>query len=302
MSQHLKIKRMIYTVGLALLSFILVLSAILLIHPKQYSQAEGRFTISRISQEWTYEPVAKLSQPKLEEDKGKTQELTDLDDIEETLILLNEKAKELFRPGWIHSLTRFTGDNDLENRGEINGYILPLEYSQESWLYIDENGHVPESVTIQRSGNGDILQVSVRKGSMVWNSITGEITSDLIQINVDGYQSYLYNILQDVQRSHEYQKIEMVYTTIDDRDVIRLSIIYENTKPVYTLDYRQPIVRSEKLIFINPTIGQPVREQLIVTLEDGSQREFYRIEFLQFEAVDQPTEEANNFLIQLEAP
>lgn len=290
--------QMIY--GLISLSLILAVIVLLFIQPGEYSHAQKQFSTNNLQQGRTYELSNGLPQASKNEFLTDNNQQIEFQTVVDKLNLLNEKAKALHKPGWLHIVTVNSGDNDLENHGEINGVILPLDYTQESWLLFDSQGRVVESVTIQRADDGRLIQASVHKDGLYWNTMTGEITEEAPDVSGDGYQSYIFNILQEVLRPSEYHKLDLQPVEFEGREALRLIITYENSEPIQTLDYRQPTIEAEKMLFIDPNTGHPIREQMIMTLADGSQRVFYRVDFVQFEVVDAPSAEAIKYLIELE--
>ncbi len=224
---------------------------------------------------------------------------TNIQAILDTLYALIKKAQALQKPGWLHIVTTNTGDTDKGNHGEINGVVLPLNYTQEIWQLIDEGGYVPESVSIERGMDGLIVQAAVRKDGLVWNTLTGEYTMETPETSTSAYQPYLTSVLHDVERTNEYQRLELAPVELEGREAIRLTIFYENRQPVQTVDYNQPTSKSEKTIFIDSETGLPIREQWIVTLMDGSRRELYRADYSVHEYVDRPSIDAISYLTAL---
>lgn len=224
---------------------------------------------------------------------------TDTQAILDTLYALIKKAQALQKPGWLHIVKTNSGDNDPGNHGEINGVVLPLDFTQEIWQFIDEGGNVPESVSIERGMDGQIVQAAVRKDGYVWSTLTGEYTMETPEASTSQYQPYITSILHDVQHTGEYHRLELVEIKLESRDAFRLTIFYENSQPVKTVDFNQSVIKAEKTLFIDTLTGLPIREEMIFTLEDGSRRVLYRVDYTTHEYVDQPSIEVISYLTAL---
>lgn len=130
--------------------------------------------------------------------------------------------------------------------------------------------------------------------------MTDEVTEDDVFVFGGGYQSFLYSIIQDLQRQGEYQSANIKTIEINTSEAMQLTITYDNSEPIQTIDFRQPIIKAEKVLIIDPDKGLPIREQLIVTLVDGSIRNLYEVNFTVFEFTNQPSEEVIKYLNQME--
>lgn len=201
------------------------------------------------------------------------------DSVIGTLRELNERAAQIFfRPGWLHISEERTYDTDLENNGVLDdGQVLPNEYTKEIWFHFNEANLVFESVSIMRSLDGQIVQVSVFSNTNSWNSALGKMGRK----EPFALSSLDFNFLRDTRSYPWTTQVDEVLLESSGRLVLEFTSVRDYYKPVQSIDYEKPTTGVETRVQFDPLTGQLLMREVIAKFDDGSQRVFsiIRMEF-----------------------
>lgn len=186
---------------------------------------------------------------------------------------LNQKADaSVTYPGWVYLQENWQHDIDPDHLlGEINGGTMPKSYQRETWLRLDENRKVIQSVSLLKDLTGNVLETVIFSGGTYLNKTTQE--------------SYLQNpyrfhfnepFIGNLQANLEQGNGSAIRSELDGQAMIQFVIDEKlfNNDPNF---YAQPVVGDQVTVYLDPASGQLRQLQTVATLADGSQR---RLEFM----------------------
>lgn len=189
-------------------------------------------------------------------------------DPDALLRTLNQMADaSLVYPDWLYLQENWQHDIDPDHwPGEVDGGYMPKSYQRETWLRLDENRRVVQSVSLLKDLSGNILDSEVFSGGMVWSPSSGE---SYVQTP---YRFHLNEpFIGALQANLEGGNGETGRSELDDRPVISFSV----DEKINTEDpnfYAQPIRSNQVSAYLDPASGQLRMLKTIATLADGSQR------------------------------
>lgn len=170
--------------------------------------------------------------------------------------VLNNIIKE----GWFYIREHVQYDVDAPTEKDV----LPLVNSRsESWWYINAAGMVEKSISIQRTEDGQVIQVGMFSNGTAWNTTVDEIIPTEPYILVPDY-GLAYHLKFPDLKSEQIDK--------DGKESIQFKIKYVEKQPLKMLDYSKKLLSMEYEFVFDATTGFIVSEMSTVNLEDGSRR------------------------------
>ncbi len=199
-------------------------------------------------------------------------------------------------PGWVYLQENWQHDIDPDHLlGEINGGTMPKSYQRETWLRLDENHRVIQSVSLLKDLTGNVLETVIFSGGTYLNKISQE--------------SYLQNpyrfhfnepFFGNLQANLEQGNGSAIRSELDGQAMIQFVVDEKlfNNDPNF---YAQPIVSDQVTAYLDPASGQLRQLQTVATLADGSQR---RLEFMRLETsnIKEPPQSVLTLLANLNQP
>lgn len=164
------------------------------------------------------------------------------------------------KEGWFYIRDHVQYDVDAPTEKDV----LPLVNSRsESWWYINSSGMVEKSISVERTEDGQIIQVGMFSNGTAWNTTVDEIIPTEPYIFVPDYGLAYHMKFPDLKS----EKIDK-----DGKESIQFKITHVEKQPLKTLDYLKKLLSMEfEFVFDNAT-GFIVSVMQIANLEDGSRR------------------------------
>lgn len=199
-------------------------------------------------------------------------------------------------PGWVYLQENWQHDIDPDHLlGKINGGYMPKSYQRETWLRLDENRKVIQSVSLLKDLSGSVLETVV--------------FSDGISMNKTTQESYTQNpyrfhfnepFFGNLQANLEQGSGSALRGELDGRAVFQFTIDekFVNNDPNF---YAQPVVGDQVTAYLDPASGQLRQLQTVATLADGSQR---RLEWMHLQAssLNEPPQAVLDLLAKMNLP
>ncbi len=211
---------------------------------------------------------------------------------EEVLQSLNMKVAENLKPGWVHVHTEIVSDTDMGNNGVLpNGVAIPLHQINDAWYLLNEENLVVESVFIMQTTNGDIVQVGTYKNGVGNNSVIDDPVSEQPSpLILDGGLSRAITHMRE--RGEVFTFREFVDANGVTKVEFNSSVTFEI--PIKSANYNQRTISNRSHIVFNKETGVMVLKEIIVYLENGTERVFQKL--TQEVTQEAPTDEAMEFL------
>ncbi|MRS04857.1 hypothetical protein EG832_16825 [bacterium] len=220
-----------------------------------------------------------------------------IDPIEFANILSNQvvKARESansFKPGWL--LQRSSKRSELigDNGDLPNGTVIPEEYDMETWLNIDKQGTIIQSVAIMTGLDGQIIQVGIQNQDKGWNTATLSQTDASPQPFMMRWENPLKELLAQL----ETEAVTMQRDARETKKIIICSVLTFFPQPLKINGTEKEIISSETQYLINEGSGQIMQIDVLSTNVDGEKNKIQSFYYLPFEAIEIPNPEILEYL------
>ncbi len=215
---------------------------------------------------------------------------------------LLDKAYSLYQrgPGWVHRVmeVRSAGDVGVLDTGDVPPQ--PLEYISESWMYLDQEGHVRISVVQIKSLDGLTISTYLTNDTAHLNLPEGRGGFGDLYLAPPAYDNELLSILN--WHFSEGRTVERVEAVLEGRRTWLLTVAQEYEPPQVYQGEPAPIWKSEYWVWIDQETGRLVQSQNVMFYVDRESRVTDTTIFHQPERVESPPPEVLQLLDQMILP
>ena len=99
-----------------------------------------------------------------------------IDAVAKVKQLISKAEKQYLSEGWLH-MSSSTKAFSTEQQTFPDGSPIPTEWTNESWILLDKHGDAIKAVSVQDTGNPQLLQISVYENG-AWTNISLGMTSE----------------------------------------------------------------------------------------------------------------------------
>jgi hypothetical protein len=99
-----------------------------------------------------------------------------VDAIAKVKQLISKAEKEYLTEGWLHMYSSTKAFSTAQQTFP-DGSPIPTEWTNESWILLDKHGDAIKAVTVQDTGDPNLMQISVYENG-AWTNISLGITSE----------------------------------------------------------------------------------------------------------------------------
>lgn len=185
--------------------------------------------------------------------------------------LLKSKTLVAVRSNWVYFEENRKSDVDVPDFGTFsNEQVIPAESVMEQWMFVNEAGIVEQSISIQRTMDGKVVQAGVFSEGTAWNTASDEIIPrEPLPFELDyGLRFNLNN--PDLKLSHSIEP--------DGKQQVQFTLTKVEDPPSSTREFVHAVQASENRYTFDEETGFLVRFESIAHLQDGSQRAFATIQ------------------------
>jgi hypothetical protein len=191
------------------------------------------------------------------------------------LLGLNNKARSVLnQPGWVHVIQNIVYDTDRENRGTMaTGIVIPLIQEVSIWYHINQEKLVYQYVLETNTPEGETIETTVFYNEMMYNLVTN--TSQ--QLNPYSLGGLDFQFSDEVAT---YLSSSGNHLTVSDGDfngkpVTIFTLDQKLDSPAAYDDFNQPVTGAGTIATFDKESGYLLKLQRIVTLQDGTRRNFF---------------------------
>lgn len=181
---------------------------------------------------------------------------------------LNNKALASINEGWV-----FVSEyqkHDVDPLPPVEGLIPLTDTNTDIWYYINSSGMVDRFVTIQKTMDGQIVQVGVFSDGTAWNTMVNEI----VPMEPFSFERNDYGL----SRYLKTPDIKINNVVKDGAESTEFMVAITEKVPVDMLDYEKALTSTEYYYVFDVSTGFLVNQKTIVVLEDGTKRELDNIQ------------------------
>ena len=189
---------------------------------------------------------------------------------------LRTKTKAAARSNWVYFKEYSKASVDVSDFGAFeNGQILPTESISEQWMFVNEAGVVEQSVSIQRTMEGEVVQVGVLSKETGWNTATDEIMPlppEALPFELD------YGLHLEFLRSPDLQLSLSRSIGPDGKRLAQFVITKNEDQAFMVREYKKPQQAMEVRYVFNEDTGFIASLEAIAHFGDGTERVFESIQ------------------------
>lgn len=145
----------------------------MLIAGAQNSKLEDILNLNPNAQQASVEVQTDFSNSKKIDKKQADQ---NVDAIAKVKQLISKAEKEYLTEGWLHMSTSTKAFSSAQQTFP-DGSPIPTEWTNDSWILLDKHGDAIKAVTVQDTGDPNLMQISVYENG-AWTNISLGITSE----------------------------------------------------------------------------------------------------------------------------
>lgn len=170
--------------------------------------------------------------------------------------------------GWLHYV--------YHQESEVNnGVALPQNYFLDGWYLVNETGNVSQHVVSYYDDAGNLNQREIYKDNTFINITTNEKmeTEGPCRLKLDGgVTKYMLEMqMEGSILTHEF-------STIDEKTVVKFSIIGNYDKPTIFGNSSQPVESVRMTILFDQATGAISEMEYVYILVDGTEELFYKVQ------------------------
>ena len=187
---------------------------------------------------------------------------------------LRMKTQAAARSNWVYFKEYSKGEVDVSDFGAFeNGQVLPTESISEQWMFVNEAGVVEQSISVQRTMEGEVVQVGVFSKGTGWNTATDEIIPqppEALSFELDYGLRFEFLRSPDLQLSHSIGP--------DGKRLAQFVITKKEDQPVLVREYKKPQQAMEVRYLFDEDTGFITSLEAIAHFEDGTERVYQSIQ------------------------
>jgi len=215
--------------------------------------------------------------------------------VVESVSKLIDKTTSIYATaGWVHTASKTEGFSSLSDTMP-DGSPIPMMWSTDVWLLLDEKGYVVSGITIQDTGSPSTSQVSIFKDG-IWNNLTLGTTTDTGNPEDNKPYRPADQILEQALTWKDVVKLEAEYTVIGEERVMEYSMTSRSLKPYEIGGDGYMVMGNVLKYYLSMETGLVMMiEQYDITPEDQLKL-IQRITTIVDEKVEQPPAEVMKYL------
>ena len=216
-----------------------------------------------------------------------------LNDLKQKALTLHPMSQ----PGWYLFRSEVISDIDAPNVGVLaNGAEIPTHYTQETWMNFDAQGRLFQQVTLMKTMEGQVFQAGVTSDGKGWNSTTGEIHPS-IEVN---FSDMLFGAYNRVVSGMQVSPVTANQSVLEGREVVELSLQERYQQPLKLEGLDEKVVQTTGRLTFDKVNGMQIKDEIIATMVDGSQRTVKITVYDYSGYVSEPSNEALDYLDKME--
>jgi len=202
-------------------------------------------------------------------------------------------AANAYKAGWLVQKSSKESELPGDNGTLPNGTVIPEAYDMETWLNLDENGYIIQSVAIMTGLDGQMIQVGIQDHDKGWNTATETQTAVPPQLFTIRWENPLREILAQL----ETEAMTMTRDILPDgMEVMVCKVFTFFPQPLKVNGSEDEVTSSETQYIIDARNGQILQIDVYSTTVDGENIKVQSMRYSLFEPAETPTAEILGYL------